>query len=207
MFSYNRFIKNRQNFLKENREEDFVFIDSESDILLSAPHGVPQTRLGIPKHEEIGSLAFALELYKRLNTKFIAKTSNNFDDVNFDEHSPDKTKISREISKINYIIDFHGLASSSEMDVNLGISLGENIKSNVDLYEKLFKMLKKNKFNTTVDTPYCGNLRTISGTFNDNAWTIQVEINSKITNNPKYKENLELLLSIFENWLKDISKI
>ena len=206
MFSYNKFVRNRKTFLRENKDNDFVYLNSDSKILISAPHGVPQTRLGVPKHQEPGSFAFALELYNRLHTKFIAKTKNNFDDANFDEHSPYKTKISREIDNIDYIIDFHGLASYREMDINLGINFGENVKSDVSLFEKLVKELKKNKFKVTIDAPYFAPARTIAGTFNGKSWTIQVEINSGITNNLKNKDKLEKLLSVFEDWIKYIEK-
>ena len=207
MFSYNKFNKNRKAFLKENKDKDFVYINSKSRVLISAPHGVPQTRLGIPKYQELGSIAFALELYNRLNTKFIAKTKNNFDDANFDEHSPYKTKIFQEIDNIDYILDFHGLARYRGMDINLGINFGRNIKSNVLLYEKLVKILKENKFIVTIDTPFCAHSQTIAGTFNKNAWTLQVEINSDITNNFKNKNKLENLLSIFERWIRDIENM
>ena len=204
MFSYNKFINNRKAFLKENKDKDFVYINSKSRVLISAPHGVPQTRLGVPKYQELGSIAFALELHSKLNTKFIAKTKNNFDDANFDENSPYKAKISQEIDNIDYILDFHGLANYREMDVNLGINFGENIKSNVILFEKLVENLKENKFIVTVDKPFCAPLRTIAGTFNKNAWTLQVEINSDITNNYKNKSKLENLLIVFEKWFGQI---
>ena len=206
MFSYNNFVKNRKKFLKENSNEDFVYFDNDSKILLSAPHGVPQTRLGKKQHEEPGSLAFALELYKRLNCNFIAKTKNNFDDVNFDQHSPYKTQIARELEKtqIGHIIDFHGLSSKRDMDVNFGINFGNNIKRDEKLFDKLLRAVKKAGFVCSIDNPFCGNPATIAGTFNDRAWTIQIELNSKITNNPQARERLSKLLDIFEKWLKEI---
>lgn len=204
MFSYNRFIENRKNFMKSHRNEDFVYIDNQSDILISAPHGVSQTRLGFHKVAEIGSVAVALELTNRLKTKLIAKTKNNFDDVNFEKISPYKTKIYRERNKIKYMVDFHGLQSKSEVDVNLGINLGANIQRNVPLFESLVKKLKKNDFKVSIDTPYFASIKTISGSFKNRMWTLQVEINSSITNNPKNKQKLSLLLDIFEDWFKEM---
>lgn len=206
MFSYNKFIGTRKSFLKQHKKEDFVYFKTESNILISAPHGVPQTRLGVYKHEELGSLAFALELSKRLKTNLIAKTKNNFDDVNFDEHSPYKTKIFREIGKLKYIIDIHGLSARRQIDINLGINFGVNVERNNKIFEQLVKMLNKNDFSVTIDTPFCGNTNTIAGTFKDRAWAIQVEINAKITNNPKFKGKLTILLEIFENWMKNFDK-
>lgn len=206
MLNYSKFIKQRQRFLKENKDIDFVYEDNNSNILISAPHGVPQTRLGKAKHEEPGSLSFAIELKNRTQTNFIAKTSNNFDDVNFDAHSPYKTQIKREIEKgkIKYIIDFHGLAKKQEMDVNLGINFGENIHKNPSVFYDLKRKLEEENFEVTVDTPYCANIQTIAGTFGKKIWAIQVEINSRITNVPYEKERLSILLQTFENWIKTL---
>ena len=206
MFTYTSYIKTRKRFMRENKNQDFVYLKNDSNVLVSAPHGVPQTRLGKVKHEEIGSVSVALELNKRLNTNLIVKTANNFDDVNFDERSPYKSKIRSEIEKgnVKYIIDFHGLAKYRDIDINLGINLGKNIHTNVPLYEDLLKRLKKEKFVVSVDNPFCGGAKTIAGTFGGDIWTIQVELNYDITNNIKNKDRLETLLNVFESWMKTI---
>ena len=84
MFSFYSYYFRRKKFLSDNSDKDFIYKKTESRVLLSCPHGVPQTRLGKNKYPEIGALAVTLELAERLNANLIAKTSNNFDDVNFD---------------------------------------------------------------------------------------------------------------------------
>ena len=71
------------------------------------------------------------------------------------------------------------------------------------LHEKLIE----NDFKVSIDQPFMGGSRTISGTminkFN-NIWTIQIEINCAITNR---KENFDLnikLLNTLIDWIKTI---
>ena len=63
----------RKNFLEVNKSKDNVLINGNNNILLSAPHGVSQVRLGKPKHSEIGSLTTALFLQKYSNCFLIAR--------------------------------------------------------------------------------------------------------------------------------------
>ncbi len=204
MFSFYNYYYRRKKFLSENRDKDFVYIKTDSRVLLSCPHGVEQTRLGKSKYPEIGALAVALELAERLNTNLIAKTSNHFDDVNFDEKSPYKNKIKKELENFDYIIDIHGLSAKRDIDINLGTNFGQNVVSDEKLFQKLARGLRNAGFTVAVDNPFAGTDRTIAGTFAGNAWTVQIEINSGITNLKSQHKKLELLLNVLESWLKQL---
>ncbi len=194
-------------FLLENKLKDNVLINKNSKVLLSVPHAVPQTRLGKHKVRETGTLPFAMFLSEHNNFSMIVKTKNNFDDANFDIVSKYKTKIMNLVkqNKINYLLDFHGLAKWRECDVNLGVYYGKNIEKNVSLFDDLVKRLNENGFVVTLDQPFCAGPRTISGSVKrkyPQMWTLQVEINCGLTNNPAQIKKCEILVRIFSDWLK-----
>ena len=207
--SFNKFNKIRNSLLNKHKDKDHIVIKGLNNILISAPHGVSQVRLGKYKAPEIGSLSTAIYLQQQTNCFLIAKTQNNYDDANFDEDSLYKKTISSLIHKndIKYILDFHGLAAHRDCDINLGTHLGQNIKNNPQLLNSLHEKLIENDFKVSIDQPFMGGSRTISGTminkFN-NIWTIQIEINCAITNR---KENFDLnikLLNTLIDWIKTI---
>lgn len=207
--TFNKFVNERKTFLEENSKKDHVVLIGKNNILISAPHGVSQVRLGKYKVHEIGSLSTALYLQNQTGCFLIAKTRNNNDDANFDEKSEYKNSIRKLIKNqnIKYIIDFHGLAARRDCDVNLGISLGENVKNNVELFERLNLLLENNGFKVSIDQPFMGGGKTISGTFAKefkNVWTIQIEINCAITNKKENFEKNKKLLNVFETWIKTI---
>ena len=207
--SYAKIHANRINFMKANQEEDFAFNSGSNEIIISAPHGVPQLRLGKTKVAEIGSLSAALFLKEKHDTYFIAKTKNNFDDANFDIDCPYKKKINEAFNnrEVKYLLDFHGLAPHRECDVNLGTHLGKNIETDPELFDNLLNLLKENDFKVEVDQPFMGGKSTVSGyikNFHNEAWTIQIEINCKITNNKENYEKLEKLLNCFSTWIESI---
>ena len=178
------------------------------DILISAPHGVSQVRLGKYKHCEIGSLTTAAYLQNETKCHLIAKTKNNSDDANFDENSKYKTSIKKLIQEkdIKYLIDIHGLASNRDCDINLGTHIGQNIKNDLDLFNNLYNSLISNSFNVSIDQPFMAGQQTISGSINNefNLWTLQVEINCAITNKKENFERYKKLLTILTNWIKTI---
>ncbi len=180
-------------------KDGFAYIEnSDSNILLSAPHGVVQTRLGRQKFPEKGSARLAVILSQINKTNLIIKTQNMFDDVNFDDNSNYKDKISKEIEKekVKYIFDIHGLAAKRNCDINLGINFGDNIKSNKNLYEEILKILQNAGFKVNIDNPFCGRYPSISATFAKkyNIWTIQIEVNCAITNKLEHIEKLNKLI-------------
>lgn len=196
----------RIKFLK-NCPKDFSLVERDSNILISAPHAVSQNRLGKLKVAEIGTASISLILSENLKTNLIIKTSNEDDDANFDANCKYRKQIKKLLKEkeIKYLIDFHGLAKHRECDINLGINFGNNIKNNIPLFDKLQKELIYNGFKVFVDNPFSGGPKTVSGTFakTHNIWTIQIEINSKITNEKEQIDKLNLLiktlLSVFKN--------
>ena len=203
--NFTKYVQTRKDFLQRNSQKDFVYIDKGSNILLSAPHGVVQTRLGAQKTAELGSLSLALHLHETLGLDLIAKTMNNFDDANFDEVSAYKDEIKNNLDKIDYIIDIHGLSGYEPSDINLGINFGKNIAKNKELFDTLVTMLTHNGFVVSVDQPLSGGTNTIAGTFaSDTTWTIQMKVNYHITNNPRNKKKLVLLTNVLNLWFDKI---
>ncbi len=200
----------RKGFINDNKNKDHAIITGNNNILISAPHGVSQVRLGRFKCAEIGSLATALRLKDTTDCYLIAKTKNNNDDANFDVKSKYKDSIRKLIknNNIKYIIDFHGLAQNRECDVNLGTHLGKNIENNEIIFEALKKDLENNHFNVSVDQPFMGGNPTISGTMKNefkHIWTLQIEINCGITNKKENFEKFKTLLLILQNWIKKLN--
>jgi len=205
----------RKKLLRENKENDFVLVEGENKVMISAPHGVVQTRLGKSKYAERGSLATALFLSKRKKTFLIAKTKNNFDDANFDVVSPYKDAIDELATRgrINYLLDFHGLASFRDCDINLGTNFEHNTENDKRLLNILVKKLENADFKVSCDTPFKSGGTTVAGYTKQrhkNMWTIQIEINCKITNEKENFEKWKSLLEIFEEFIdmmieKDLS--
>lgn len=207
--TFNKFIKLRTNFLNENKNKDHIIINGKNNILISAPHGVCQVRLGKFKAQEIGSLSTALFLKESTDCFFIAKTKCNNDDVNFDDKSKYKNSIKKLIKEkgVNYIIDIHGLASHRGYDVNLGTHLGNNIENNIEIFDKLNNLLVNNGFKVGIDLPFMANSKTICSSIKkefNNVWTLQVEIDCSITNKKENFEKNIRLLKILIDWLNEI---
>ena len=178
----------------------YAFISSpKSPILISAPHGVWQTRLGKGKYPEIGSARLAIALSKKNECNLIIKTKHLFDDANFDINCGYRRKISNIIKKnnIKYLFDIHGLSSSRDCDINLGICLGQTIKTNEKLFEDMLSCFNQYGFKVNIDQPFYGKYHTIASTFAKkfNIWTIQIEVNCGITN---YGKNIKRLNELIE---------
>lgn len=203
--------RNRKKFIKSNEDKSFAIVEGKGSVLLSAPHGVSQVRFGREKYEESGSLATALCLQNRTNFTLIGKTRNENDDANFDEESPYKDAIDGLIYRFNikYIVDFHGLKASRPCDINLGINLGQNIETDIPAFDRLCDALKNGGFVVFVDQPFMANIRTVSGFIHNkfpDVWTIQMEINSAITNRIENFSKFQRLLHILEDWLLSLVK-
>ncbi len=207
--SFNKLHDKRREFLRSNRPYDHKIIEGTSSTLISVPHGVSQVRLGKLKSNELGSLATALFLKENTDCFLIAKTRNNNDDANFDDISEYKESLKNLIinKNLKYIIDFHSLASKRECDINLGINFGKNIEYNVQLFDLLCSLLKNNNFKISIDDPFMGGPNTISGTMKDvfdDIFTLQIEINGRITNNIENVEKYAKLLYVLLDWIKTI---
>lgn len=206
---YLEFRNARREFLEKNKRKDHAFILGSGDVLLSAPHGISQVRLGKRKVQESGSLCTALLLQQLTNSHLIAKTKNNFDDANFDPACEYRISLDRFVmnQNINFIIDIHGLASFREMDINLGTNLGRNIESNTKIFDDLEQTLKFAGFVVSIDQPFSGDTNTIAGSSKQkhpNIWTIQIEINSNLTNKKQNFKRFQKLVSILKNWINNI---
>lgn len=206
--SFNKLHNDRKKLIETNKNKDHILFVGDGNILISAPHGVSQVRLGKYKYSEIGSLTTALFLHGETKCHLIAKTKNNNDDANFDEKSKYKDSIKNLIQKYNikYLIDMHGLSSNRNCDINLGTHIGENIKNNLDIFNRLHNLLISNGFSVSIDQPFMAGQQTISGSINNefNIWTLQVEINCTITNKKENFERYKKLLNILTGWLKTI---
>ena len=197
------------NFILKHNNVDHIVLMGKNNILISAPHAVSQVRLGMHKYSEEGSLKTALSVFKNTNCFLISKTKNNFDDANFDEKSEYKTSVENLIKKhhIQYIVDFHGLSPKRNCDVNLGTHLGQNVKTNEELFMALYNALKSKNFNTQIDAPFMANRNTISSSMANkypNVWTVQIEINCNITDKKENFSKFETLVEVLTNWICSI---
>ena len=209
MENFDKMQYERDFFLKENCKKDHVVLKGNRGVVLSAPHGVSQVRLGKLKYEEPGSLLMALCLQKETDSFFIAKTKNNNDDANFDEKSKYKKSLTKIIKKnnIKYVLDIHSLSAKRKIDVNLGIHLGKNIENNVEIFEKLCDEIIKKGFILSIDQPFMSGRNTISGTMKNkfpDLWTMQIEINCSIINEKKNFNKFKTLLDIFKEWINSL---
>ena len=202
--------KERQAFLKKNKKKDFVVVKGEGQVILSAPHGVEQLRLGKKKYGEPGSLALALQVQKKTGVHLFAKTSNKGDDANFDVVSPYKEALKRYIKEngIKFLIDFHSLAAKRRVDVNFGVNWGRNIQNDEKLFDIMQDRFKESGFGVSVDNPFAGGSKTVAGNVAEdcNIWTIQLEINSKYINNKKFAEYLKKIIDILSGIVEFMKK-
>ena len=208
---YRKLNQARKQFLKENKEESYVLLNGEIPVLISAPHGVSQNRLGRYKCAEPLSLTTALYLQRQKQTYLLAKTNNNFDDANYDDNSDYQLEIDKlvERNKITHLIDFHCLRSSRECEVNLGTNFERNISTDKKLFQKLYNKLQQEGFVVLCDSPFVGGRQTIAGYTkfrHENMWTLEVEINSKLAMVKDNHERYYKLLKIFTEWIDEINK-
>ncbi len=205
-FSFNQTRKIRKQLLQVNCGKDHIYIKGNNNVIISVPHGVSQTRLGKHKVAELGTIPMGIIVADNTNSHLIVKTKNNFDDANFDKdcfYREDLKQIIKD-NNIKYLIDFHGLARWRSMDVNLGTHLENNVAINKPLFDKLCDRLNQN-FVVEIDKPFMASYTTISGYFSKelSMWTIQIEINSGITNDPKNIEKFNLLANTLIDWINN----
>lgn len=199
----------RKEFIKLNEHLDHKVVEGNNRIVISAPHGVSQVRQGKLKFKEIGSLATALYLSEKTGSYLIAKTHNNNDDANFDTDCSYRKTLKKliEDKEIKYLIDFHGLSPNRDIDINLGIHFGKNIENNEALMTSLYNELVMHGYLCAIDQPFMAGVRTVSGGMKEefpHLWTIQIEINSAITNQAENFTKYSRLLALLEDWLRGI---
>lgn len=200
-----------QSFLDNNSQLDHVVIEGTNRVLISVPHGVFQVREGKEKPSEMGSVMTALQLQRLTDSHLIAKTKTNLDDANYDIDCPYRDTIARliESGKVKYIIDIHGLAFKREMDINLGTNDGRNIRMDNEVFNGLVQILQDNGINVSIDQPFKGGDRTIAGAFAskyDNIWTLQIEVNARLTYDEKNFSQYMKLFEVLSNWIGFLAK-
>lgn len=202
--SFKTFSKIRKDLLLSYGENDHFFKQTNSSVLISAPHGVPQIRLGKFKVAEIGTIPVASIFAENTNSNLLIKTKNNNDDANYDADCQYRKQIENilKTQNIKYLIDIHGLAKFRPCDINLGSNFEQNIKQNPKLFLSLKNALESAGFSVSIDEPFCAGPQTIAGFFakNFSIWTVQIEINCDITNNPKNIEKCNHLLNTLIDW-------
>ncbi len=204
-FKFAELTNTRKEILKNN-SDDHVYFQTNSSILISAPHGVSQVRLGKLKVAEIGTIPIATAVANQMKTNLIIKTKNNDDDANFVEDCPYRQTIANAIKSqnIKYLIDFHGLAKKRPCDINIGINFGQNTKQNQKMFLSLKNALESQNFIVSIDEPFCAGPRTIAGFFAKefNIWSVQIEINCAITNEPANIDKCNKLINTLIDWLE-----
>lgn len=195
----------RKAFIKANKAKSFTVVEGKRRVLISAPHGVWQVRLGKGKWPEAGSLAIALYVAEKTESFLIAKTKCDFDDANFDDPSDYKNEVYRLIAenRIKYVIDFHGLAHNRGIDVNLGTHIGKNVEVNKRLFNSLKADLEK-EFVVSVDNPFMGSVRTVSSSVKNTfpeIWSLQIEVDWEITDKKKNVERFKRLTEILISFI------
>ena len=183
----------------------------KGDFLLSAPHCVSQNRLGRLKYSEEGSAKVAICISEKTNSSLIIKTENLFDDANFDLVNPYRQKIFKIIKKhnIKYLIDFHGMSSKRECDINLGTNFGQNIKADEKLFNVFYNELINAGFSVSIDNPFAAPFPTISASVAKefNIWALQVEINCSITDDLNSIVKLNKLINVFVDIINNVDKV
>lgn len=206
-FTFYQFNNIRKDILRDCKAS-YICKHGNNKVIVSAPHGVSQVRLGKLKVAELGTIPVAYLISEATDSTVILKTQNVNDDANFDNISDYKNEIYKIIEERNckYIFDIHGMSKSRKYDINLGINFGQNINSNIDLFNKIINMLEEQNFSISIDQPFSAGPQTISGSCAKkyNIFTIQIEINCDITNNPQNIKRCNKLVSTLIKIINDI---
>ncbi len=124
-----------------------LYIPGSEKILISAPHGVEQTRLGKIKFAETRTGSIAKYLNTHYQTPALIKTQNLADDANYDENCEYKDFLSTLIPKlkIKALIDLHIMSDKRDYDIDIGTGEGSNLE-NYDLIPTvILEIFKKNQ--------------------------------------------------------------
>lgn len=140
------------NVFQPDREGDnFLLIDQQAKVMISAPHSVKQFRElekypDYLKGADIFTGGITEYLCQRTGCNGIIRTFNKKDDPNYYSHGPSghyKDTICQVIEKnhCGLFLDIHGCFDYLEHDVYLGINGGANLCGNNYFLEKLMAML------------------------------------------------------------------
>lgn len=112
-----------------------------------------------------------------------------------------------ELLGINYLLDIHGLAAWRQCDINLGTHIGKNVETSPKLLDDLKDRLTKAGFVVWVDQPFMATSTAISSAAKNkypNLWTLQIEINCGITNQPQNIAKYNKLLAVLTEWINSL---
>ena len=201
----------------ELTSNDYIFLNNQSNVLVSAPHNVSQYREGKFKPKDLGSGELALKLATENNLNYIIKTKNNGneaidDDANYYENCNYRTEILNLLNKNSLLLDIHSLKASREEEINIGINGGLNINNNLNLIEKLRKLFEDCGLKVSIDFPFAAPKPTICYDIHDKTSVncIQLEFKSTLIN-PKNKNNkiniicecLKSFVNYYEKLIRD----
>lgn len=167
-----------------NSKYSFKVNESESNIMLSAPHSVNQMRSDKLKYAEVYTGTIVELLVKELELCYIVKTKNCEDDPNSDEHSEYRDKIVEVINNngTKILIDIHGAAKSRKFDIELGTGRGLNIDYDDNIIVIFKEEAVRYGIDLLVDDFFVAlGKNTVSKYVKDRtkAFTVQLEINKK----------------------------
>jgi len=209
------FRKNRDFFSdirKKSRTEAACFLNPKSNVILSAPHAINQTREGELKGEEPVSISYVATLAALTGANSIYKVNNETNDANYDVKSVYKDKLRRTISKgnIKVLLDFHSMAYERTELVNIGTARGELLQTEEKkaYFNTLLRFFWESGLKVSVDYPFCANPRTIANTFgrDPSLLALQLELNNKLSE-PEYNRELNASLDALENFIKCVQLI
>jgi len=211
--TFEEFVKLKKSLLhlKEGEQEYHTIESENSRVLVSAPHGVGQVRLGKKKFAEPSTIGIALALNNKTGCNTIIKVANEHNDANFDMVSKFKTKMEDMIidHRIRFVLDIHSLASWREELVNVGIYHGYLLQTQrkESMLDVLIKFFEEQGLPVHFDQPFSAGPKTITYYFGEGrkVFACQIEVNSKIFT----KENETLMngfidaISNFIEWAEN----
>lgn len=155
---------------------------SFTDVIISAPHAVAQTREGKTKNPEPYSGIIAKLLNKYYGYTILYKSKNCNDDANYDENSPYKDFLYEKCKEFKplIVLDLHGLSKKRDCQINLGTNYGATLRDDTEILNELIFNLKKFHItNIATDHPFFASGNTIASSVAQNVKTkaIQIEIN------------------------------
>lgn len=206
-------LKNEFEKLKST-SNDFSFLFGNKQIVISAPHAVPQTRNGDFKFPEPETAIFAL-FFNKKDYPCIIKTKNNSDDSNFDKISPYKDFLYQYCldKNIKFVLDIHQLSKNKDVEICIGTGRDKfnNLLHLSHLKQKIKNIFETGGFYTELDEPFgATGENTVSGFVSRKGIpSIQLEINSKLLFNVtddeffKVANCIQNVLTLIEKELKN----
>ena len=205
--------------LEKDERYDFVTLNGEVPVIVSAPHNVSQYLNGIFKVSDYGSGRLAFSIMEKSKCYGIIKTRNignvfKNDNANKQRNCPYRKAITKmvEEGKIKALIDIHTLRRTRKEEINIGIDGGSNVFYNQEIIKGVSKIIKDNGFKLSIDNPFRAGGTTISKFASKKLgiYAIQIEINSKFVNynykSSKYNELVKMISEIVSYMNLNIKK-